>query len=239
MLKSSIVLTLAILGLASCSPPAPISSPQDSTTDTAEGFPLNPGTYWVYKGTVKWLDGREKRESNVSWRMEVGRVERVGRYEVSILEGHPEDLRFFVPGKPRAGHIIVKDGNKYYEIQSATNPAALLSDESKIKEKLNSESLFLELPLQNGACLGRDPDYKGDENMYCWSVGAPKPAMLDGVKGIPYGRSYLAYELAYRSTPEHTFIRFVPGIGITSYIYGHHGALSEVDVQLIEYHPAR
>jgi hypothetical protein len=238
------LLTLSAAVTVSCSSnaPSPSSQPSSQTssaakTEIAEGFPLKAGTYWVYTGTVKWQDGLDSRETSVTWRMEVVRTEYVGRYEVSILEGHPSDLAWFTPGKPRGGHIFVRDGDKYYEIASIQDLGELFTNEAKLEPHLNFESLFLELPLQPGVCLGQDPDHKRDDNMYCWSVGVPKPVTLDGVKGVSAGRNYLEYELAFRSLPDHTIIHFVPGVGITSYLYGHHGSVSEADVHLVQYHP--
>jgi hypothetical protein len=229
-------LLLAILGTSACRPASPPPAP-DNATAASDDFPLHPGSYWVYRGTVKWQDGIETRETEVSWRMEVVRSQRVGRFTVFVLEGHPEDLAWFVPGKPRGGHIFVKDGGRYYEIRSTENLAMLLSDEAEIQKNLNADGLFLELPLKNGMCLGKDPKQKRRDDMYCWSVGAPSAASLADVKGIPADRHFLEFELAYRSNPDDTLIRFVPGIGIASFAYSHHGSISEADVHLVEYHP--
>ena len=43
--------------------------------------------------------------------------------------------------------------------------------------------------------------------------------------------------LSFRTRPDHTIIEFVPGIGITRYVYVHHGTVAEADVKLIEYYP--
>ena len=236
------VLTLTSL-CAACSSKGPPSSSQPSSSlppanaKVGEGFPLKAGSYWVYKGTVKWQDGTEAKETSVAWRMEVIRSERVGKYEVTFLEGHPEDLAWFTPGKPRGIHVFVNDGGRYYELGSVTDPGSLLADEATLESHLQPESVFLELPLNKGMCLGRAPDIQRDDNMYCWSVGAPTSYAPQGVTGIPSGNPFFDYELSFRSLPDHTMIHFVPGIGITSFVYGHHGTLSEADVHLIEYHP--
>jgi len=39
--------------------------------------------------------------------------------------------------------------------------------------------------------------------------------------------------MAYRSNPDHTFIEFAPSIGITGYVYGHHGTVASADVTLV------
>jgi hypothetical protein len=59
------------------------------------------------------------------------------------------------------------------------------------------------------------------------------------VKGVPSGEQALEYELTYRANTDHTIISFVSGIGITSYVAGHHGTVSEVNVKLTEYRAGR
>src|SRR5207247_3019280 len=45
-----------------------------------EPFPLRPGTYWIYRGTVKWTPSgsAETRQEAVTWKMEVLRSLRTG-----------------------------------------------------------------------------------------------------------------------------------------------------------------
>jgi hypothetical protein len=38
--------------------------------------------------------------------------------------------------------------------------------------------------------------------------------------------------------PDHHFLDIVPGLGITRYLYGHHGTVAESEVKLISVRPA-
>jgi hypothetical protein len=67
-----IVVTILLL-VAACSPEprtAAITQPTEIPI-TADYFPLKPGTYWVYEGTVMWTVGTEVKEKIITWRMEV------------------------------------------------------------------------------------------------------------------------------------------------------------------------
>jgi len=73
--------------------------------------------------------------------------------------------------------------------------------------------------------------------MYCWVAGPPHAANLDGVKGLTAGNR-TAYEIEYRTNPDDTEFEFVPGVGITSYEYHHHGSIAETELHLVEFRGA-
>lgn len=68
-----------------------------------------------------------------------------------------------------------------------------------------------------GTVLLKLPDGDGDCHLNRWSGG----------KSASKG-----WELVYRSAPDHAIVRIVPGVGITSYVYEHHGTVASVDVHL-------
>ena len=82
--------------------------------------------------------------------------------------------------------------------------------------------------------MKRNPEIKRDDNMYCWAAEKVK-LHLNGVKGVSPQKEFTGFELAMRALTDHQFVTFVPGIGITAYIYGHHGTVSEGDVKLVEF----
>ena len=201
-------------------------------------FPLQPGTYWIYRGLVKWQEGGGAAEETVTWTMEVVRSMDVGRYEVAFLEGHPNDLMWYRPGKPRGAHLLVRDDNKYYlarqQVDAGSEP-----DIPFVESQISFTNLVLSLPLQEGANFGSDPAFKRDDAMYAWSVQEQKQVQLGSVKGISPEKRFEEYALAYRTLPDHQFVGFAPGVGFTSFVYGHHGTLSEVDMKLVEFHPGQ
>ena len=61
-------------------------------------FPLSEGTYWVYKGTVKWTDSVNKvKEQSITLKMEVIKRFKNGPYEIALMKGHPKDLCWYKP----------------------------------------------------------------------------------------------------------------------------------------------
>ena len=231
-----LLLLLVVIGVA------PLSAMAEKPT--YEGLSLRAGTYWIYRGVVKWtrMNSHEVREGVLSWKMDVVRSARVGRYEVALLKGHPADLAWYESGKPRGDHLIVRDAGRYYRLglrDPGKELAALLSDVTQLESRLDSDALFLDLPLREGTCFGEDPDAKRDDMFYCWYVEKEMRRTLDGVKGISPTKQIVMFRLSWRSNPDHTFVDFVPGVGITRYVYGHHGTVSEADLRLVEYHPGR
>ncbi|MFZ4775826.1 MAG: hypothetical protein ACOYM3_10700 [Terrimicrobiaceae bacterium] len=55
---------------------------------------------------------------------------------------------------------------------------------------------------------------------------------------MPTQTSLPALSIAYRTTPDHQILDFVPGIGIVGFHYVHHGTLSETDLGLIGFRKA-
>ena len=54
------------------------------------------------------------------------------------------------------------------------------------------------------------------------------------VKGVPAAKEYQTFTLTYRTTPDHTNLRFAAGVGITYYEYVHHGTKGDCEVTLVE-----
>src|SRR5262245_7393313 len=100
----------AILFAGICALPTVFASQRAAVAN--DGFPLQPGAYWTYRGNVKWTqpNSDKDQEENLDWRMEVVRQVRLGKYEIAVMKGGPEDLIWYEPGKPRRDYLIVRDG---------------------------------------------------------------------------------------------------------------------------------
>jgi hypothetical protein len=48
---------------------------------------MRPGTYWIYRGNVKWTEPNTAnvRDQFLDWKVEVLRSMRVGNYEVAVM----------------------------------------------------------------------------------------------------------------------------------------------------------
>ena len=78
-------------------------------------------------------------------------------------------------------------------------------------------------------------DIQRDDRMYEWVVDDEQRIRLPHVAGISGKKVFTRYTLMYRTNPDHQIVEFLPSIGITRYIYQHHGTVSEVDVRLIDF----
>ncbi len=94
--------------------------------------------------------------------------------------------------------------------------------------------LFLDWPLTEGKRWGEPEALKRDDLLYQWVVEEERPVRVR-VKGVEATGRGTQYRLALRTLPDHTLIDFVPGLGITHYIYSHHGTLAQAEVELVEY----
>lgn len=218
---------------------APVSFAQDAP-DIAP-FPLEKGSVWVYQGTVAWtlMDGsNEVREDTLTWEMEVIDVIERGDIVGYAMRGHPGDLTWYEEGKEPSEYAIieVKPG-RYYRTELDLLDR-LRDDDDLLYELVDDLALFLDLPLASGQRFCPAEQLTRTDYMYCWLVMSVEPADLTGIDGAPPLESPLEYTLIFRTNPDHTIWKFVPGVGITHYVYSHHGTVSEVDVRLIEYHPA-
>ena len=208
------------------------------------GFPLSPGTEWIYRGFVRSPDEDSTvgKVTGVTWKMSVVRtVERDGIL-AAVVSGFPGDLNWSEgDAQPQLSMLIETDDSKFY-LNSEWNTQAVKDqlDNPKypLRELVETDDWFLQLPLVEGKKFCDEQAMARDDGEYCWVAGPPHPADLHGVKGVAAPGARNAYELRYATNPDDTEIEFVEGIGITSYEYHHHGTVAETDVHLIEFHPA-
>jgi len=190
-------------------------------------LPLKKGTTWLYSGTVGLQGaGGQPHEIQMSWKAEILDSVEEGRTIAVLLRGDPRDLIGY-SGAPKRGCylvITVEDRELYFlGWDSCALPRGELSH-LQVRD-----NLLLKMPAQKGDFYGDRPDGR-----YEWFVDDRQPADLARIKGIPVGRDYVEYTLSYSTNPDHQIAKFVPGVGLTSYSYSHHGTVSEVHMKLVE-----
>ena len=205
-------------------------------------FPLTKSTYWTYRGKVSWDAGSSKVETKtITWKMEVtDTIQREG-VTAALVNGFVSDLAWYEPGKQPALSLLVETGSNIYVIESAQVPEARkrLRDPNDLLQKLvTADDLLLSFPLERGKKFCDAEVITRTDNMYCWIVEEEGPAILGSIQGAPAQPSARQFQITQRTYPDHQFLTFVPGIGITRYQYAHHGTPSEADVELVEFHPA-
>ncbi len=178
----------------------------------------------------------------MTWRMEVKDVFKRGAIVAVRLKGYPQDLTWFENGRKPENYLMVQmsDQNLYLvRGQRIDEVLKRIKDPDDTFENLvSNDDLILSGPLWEGKLFGLSGPRRND-TLYQWSVERQdiidsKERLAKIIKGIGKQR----FHLAYRTLPDHQFVDFVPGIGITRYVYGHHGTISNVDVELIAFHPS-
>ena len=206
------------------------------TTDNY--FPLNEGAYWVYTGTVKWEINQKIEGKSLTWKMEVVETIKSGSIIGYAMKGHPSDLAWYEEGKERSDYAIIQVGpSRFYKADIEVIDR--LKDETDSAVDLVHESQqFLDIPLLPGKRFCEVEQITRTDGKYCWIVHEEEKVVLEGITGIP-SETKSAYMLTFATLPDHIIIQFVPGVGITQYMYIHHGTVSEVDVKLIEHYSGR
>lgn len=211
--------------------------------EAQRGFPLLPGTEWVYRGWVRSDDGASVigKMTPVTWKMSVVRtIERDGLL-AAIVSGFPGDLNWSEgQAEPQLSLFLRTEDAKFYlSSEWATQPVLDQLDNPKypLRDLVDADDWIFQLPLAEGKKFCDEEGMQRPDDRYCWVTGAPHPADLHAVKGVAPG-TRTAYELTYDTNPDDTEIEFVDGVGITSYRYHHHGTIAETELRLIEFHPA-
>jgi hypothetical protein len=209
---------------------------------TGEFFPLTVGTYWVYKGTVHWSDSEDDKpvSGEVTWKMTVEKVHRKKGLVAAIVSGFPADLDWTTGTTEPKPWLIIEDEKHqvfYENLGPEFNVAKLEGDEHVFDKFLVEDNFFFQSPLSKGAKFCDAEAKKRDDNMYCWVVVEATAKKLDGVKGAPAAEQPV-FRLEYRSLPDATTMELVPGMGVLSYEYHHHGTVADTELQLAEFHPA-
>lgn len=230
--------TIFILLLAACATPAkePTPTPIPTVELAFDVFPLSKGTYWLYEGKVEWQEDSTVKKDTVTCKMEVVDVIERENLTAYRMKGHPDDLAWYEPDRLPADYLIIKIGPKYYRADDLAIWDRLEDPDDALVELVNEGQIFLDLPLWEGKFFGETVQFARPDTFYRWMVENAQTGPL-AVKGAPAKEEQIIYTLAYRSAPDHQLVEFAPGVGITRYVYSHHGTVSEVDAKLVEYYP--
>jgi hypothetical protein len=209
-----------------------------------ELFPMQTGTRWIYQGEVAWqpaAQGSKAQTKQMQWEMKVvDSVER-GRYKVALIVGHPADLAWYDEGREGGCHILIASDNEKFYLSRCSPGASqerLSLPGGDLAELVHDEDLIFKLPLHQGEVFGAEPDRgEREDTFYEWSVEEVRPAALHRIAGISFDRPQPEYVIIYRTMPDHQIATYVPGIGLTAYVYSHHGTVSEVDMKLVKFEP--
>ena len=205
-------------------------------------FPLTPGTWWLYRGTVTWSDQQTEKEAhaNVTLKMTVEKVIQKPEFTIAILSGFPRDLDWATGEAAAMPWLLIE--TKRHEIFLNSLPpdfdyAKLEKDSVSLDKLLAEDNLLFRWPLKKGMKFGDAESVRRDDDHYCWVVNTQETKSLTDIKGLS-SRSAEVFLLQYITNPDDTEMEISPGIGILSYQYHHHGTVAETTLTLVEFHLA-
>lgn len=94
---------------------------------------------------------------------------------------------------------------------------------------------MLDCPLVQGKVFGGDFLNRVRGTRYCWFVENERPFDTKPFPNATALKHPHEFSCVFRTSPDHSIMNFVPGLGITGYLYKHHGTLSETDLKLVEF----
>jgi hypothetical protein len=205
-------------------------------------FPLTPGTWWLYRGTVTWSDQQTEKEvqANVTLKMTIEKVIQKPEFNIAILSGFPRDLDWATGEVATMPWLLIE--TKRHEIFLNSLPpdfdyAKLEKDAASLDKFLSEDNLLFRWPLKQGMKFGDAESLRREDAHYCWVVATQESKKLGDIKGLA-PRSAEVSVLQYITNPDDTEMELSPGIGILSYQYHHHGTVAETSLTLVEFHPA-
>lgn len=212
-------------------------------------FPLDRGTYWIYRGTDYWTSrGAQYPDATkkVTWRTEVTNVivHRKGTL-VAFVKGFPLTVDRADGQQPREDLVIKSSDGKFFLIPHGDIDLPDRDTRKRVKDPddsleglLTDNNWFFQLPLSQGKKFCEQEHMKRSDDWYCWVTGASHWVRLGQVRGVDAARKQ-AFSLEFRTFPDDMDLEFVPGVGITKYEYHHHGYLYGTELKLTEFHSGK
>lgn len=215
--------------------------------------------WWIPRGF------RQIFREQITWTMEITDVKRRGPWAAAILHGHPYDLVWYEQGRERGTYMLLMRDRKggaprVYLLRGHRVWEAwrrLQDRKDKLKDLARPDEVVLDLPLKAGKrfCPAKPADGPGSGPSKpatpaapaptrgsaaggpgCWSVSDRVPADLRAVRGAGSVAEPTVFSVSQRGPAEHEVWTFVPGLGFTSYAYGHSGEISAVELKLVDFH---
>jgi hypothetical protein len=206
-------------------------------------FPLTPGTWWLYRGTVTWSDQQTEKDAHtdVTFKMTVEKVIQKPDFTIAVLSGFPRDLDWATGEVAPMPWLLIETGRHEIFLNPLPpdfNFAKLDQDAATLGKLLAEDNLLFRWPLKQGMKFGDAESVRRDDAHYCWIVATQERKELAEIKGLP-GRSAEVSVLRYITNPDDTEMEISPGIGILAYQYHHHGTVAETSLTLVEFHPGQ
>jgi len=204
-------------------------------------MPMTPGTYWVYKGSVRWYDFEHHRPTTktVSIKMTVQKVIDRPDFTAVVISGFPGDLDWSEGEWSAAPWLLIETNRHQVFLEGLdldVDVSKLESDSTSFQKYMTEDSLIFQWPLKKGQKFCDAESKQRPDDRYCWVIATHSQKNLGAVKGI---RAQLrdVFLLQNVTNPDDTQMELSPGIGFVSYQYHHHGSIADTRMSLVEFHP--
>ena len=161
---AGVSLIIVLFALLSASP---ITAQQPASTE--HFLPLNPGTWWLYRGTVGWTDPQTEKEAqaNVTLKMTVQKVIQKPEFTIAILSSFPRDLDWATGEVGAMPWLLIE--TKRHEIFLDSLPpdfdyAKLEKDATPLDKFLSEDNLLFRWPLKKGMKFGDAESVRRDDD---------------------------------------------------------------------------
>ena len=203
-------------------------------------LPMSKGATWIYSARVKWeKDGTEVAGAKtLRWTVTVADSIQKGDISAALLRGGPWDLAWYDPAVKPQEHLIVRMGNTYYLLHdeaAATFADVKAGKIADLKDRL-ADDVWFTTPMEIADTFC-PPEAEERAPMGCWSVEKITTTHALKVPGMRTSPEATQYLLTFMTNPDTEIVTLVPGVGIISWQYQHHGTVAEASLKLVEFRP--
>lgn len=205
-------------------------------------FPLQKGTYWVYRATVKWENANTHRtEEKVvpDWTMRVEETITRDWVTAAVISGHPSELTgvYAEGGQPGRRVLVVVGGTRFFLAENGDEVLQRMRrGGDDLQGLVTEDDLVLELPLRAGQHAGPVEMLTRLDEMYKWLVESEARRPMTGVGGVSPAESRTWYVLTHRADSDQQTVTYVAGVGIADYSDTRHGTRTASEARLVEFH---
>jgi len=206
-------------------------------------LPLDSGRTWEYRGSARWT-GLDQRvdTATIRWTMQILATREGPDLRGAVVRGWIQELAWYHAGQTPGYSLLLARGHRLYHVSASDSASALLTLQRALEPGApppQGWELIVDSALAVGHLYGQTAE-RGDrlDTFYAWYVESGE-AIRPPSAWSAASPTVMQWRLVYRTAPDHQVLDVVPGLGITHYVYGHHGTVADSDVQLISVRQVR
>lgn len=204
--------------------------------DASSRFGLVAGRVYTYVGTIQWTDTAARAHSSpLHWRMEILQVRASHDVRGALVRGWIQELAWSKPGQQPAFSVLLEYGGGLYQLPTRDSAAAIDTLIDAVRDAplaIEHFRIIIDSSLVIGHVFGGDPDRgRRDDALYAWLIES-KTTISSRPQWLSLASAPARWRLVSRTVPDHELLDFVPGVGITRYVYAHHGTVANTDIRL-------